>query len=257
MRDLWKKNLVPFSRVTALERDAARLEGERGALIAAIAQAKGKIAEIELKILQIDQDLRTEVGKELPRSAARRGADASGASPPRTSSSASTFARRRTAWCIQLNVHTVGGVVQAGEPIMLIVPDGDTLIVEAKVPPQEIDQVACRPDGRAALHRLQPAHDARARRRGRPCRRRRHAGRAHRRALLRGRAFAWRDGELARLDGAEAACPACRSRSSSRRSRAPSHRFSSSRSAIRSPGRSGGASPMSVPTHRGISWLLK
>ena len=51
--------------MTALERDAARLEGERGALISRIAQAKGKITETELQILQIDQDLRTEVGKEL------------------------------------------------------------------------------------------------------------------------------------------------------------------------------------------------
>ena len=51
--------------MTALERDAARLEGERGQLIATIAQAKGKITETELQILQIDQDMRTEVGKDL------------------------------------------------------------------------------------------------------------------------------------------------------------------------------------------------
>src|SRR5215212_2339820 len=57
VRDLWRKNLVQIQRVTALERDAARLEGERGQLIASTAQAKGKISEIELQILQIDQDL--------------------------------------------------------------------------------------------------------------------------------------------------------------------------------------------------------
>ncbi|HEX9326463.1 MAG TPA: HlyD family secretion protein [Reyranella sp.] len=65
IRGLWKQNLVPFNRVTTLERDSARLHGERGALTASIAQAKGRIAEIQLKILQIDEDLRTEVGKEL------------------------------------------------------------------------------------------------------------------------------------------------------------------------------------------------
>ena len=70
IRGLWKQNLVPFNRVTTLERDAARLHGERGALTASIAQTKGRIAEIQLKILQIDEDLRTEVGKELARSAA-------------------------------------------------------------------------------------------------------------------------------------------------------------------------------------------
>ena len=54
VRGLWKQNLVPFSRVTTLERDGARLEGERGALIASIAQARGRIAETQLKILQIN-----------------------------------------------------------------------------------------------------------------------------------------------------------------------------------------------------------
>src|SRR6185503_16624818 len=45
VRDLWSKKLVQFNRVTSLEREQARLEGERGQLIASIAQAKGKISE--------------------------------------------------------------------------------------------------------------------------------------------------------------------------------------------------------------------
>jgi HlyD family secretion protein len=65
VRTLWQKNLVPMTRLTSLERDAARLEGERSQLGGMIAQTKGKIAEIELQIIQIDQDLRTEVGKGL------------------------------------------------------------------------------------------------------------------------------------------------------------------------------------------------
>jgi HlyD family secretion protein len=41
----------------------------------------------------------------------------------------------------QLAVHTVGGVVTPGEPLMLIVPEQDELTVEARIPPQEIDQL--------------------------------------------------------------------------------------------------------------------
>src|SRR5438105_3118317 len=41
----------------------------------------------------------------------------------------------------QLSVHTVGGVIAQGETIMLIVPDQDALRVEAKVQPQDIDQL--------------------------------------------------------------------------------------------------------------------
>jgi HlyD family secretion protein len=44
VRELWKQNLFQLTRLTALEREAARLDGEHGQLIAAAAQARGKIA---------------------------------------------------------------------------------------------------------------------------------------------------------------------------------------------------------------------
>ena len=141
VRTLWQKNLVPITRLTALERDTARLEGERSQLSGMTAQAKGKIAEIELQIIQVDQDLRTEVGKDLIEARSK----------------ISELAERKTAAVDQLNridirapqsgrvhqltVHTVGGVISPGEQIMLIVPDADTLAVEVKIAPRDIDQV--------------------------------------------------------------------------------------------------------------------
>ena len=65
VRDLFQKNLVPVTRLTSLEREATRLDGERGQLVATIAQARGKIAELRLQIIQIDQDLSSEVAKEM------------------------------------------------------------------------------------------------------------------------------------------------------------------------------------------------
>ena len=65
VRDLWDKKLVPIQRLTTLERDAARIKGERGQLIATKAQTRGKISEIEVQTLQIDQNLRSDVSKEL------------------------------------------------------------------------------------------------------------------------------------------------------------------------------------------------
>src|SRR5262249_57934389 len=47
VRDLWEKKLVPITRLTQLEREATRLEGERGQLIASAAQAKGKTGDIQ------------------------------------------------------------------------------------------------------------------------------------------------------------------------------------------------------------------
>ena len=55
----------PSSGMTALERNRASLEGEHGQIVAQIAAARGKISEIELQILQLDKDFRTDVLNEL------------------------------------------------------------------------------------------------------------------------------------------------------------------------------------------------
>jgi HlyD family secretion protein len=141
VRDLWRKNLVQIQRVTALERDAARLEGARGQLIAATAQSKGRISEIELQIIQIEQDLHSEVAKEL------REVQAKIAELVERKVTAEDQLKRidirapQDGLVHQLAVHTVGGVITPGETMMLIVPEADNLTVEAKLNPQDIDQV--------------------------------------------------------------------------------------------------------------------
>jgi HlyD family secretion protein len=141
VRSLWTKNLVPISRVTALEREAVRLDGERNQLIAGAAEAKGRATEVELQILQIDQELRSEVSKELREIQGKT----------------AEFVERRVAAedqlrridirapqdgvVHQLAIHTVGGVASATEPLMLIVPEADELSVETRIVPQDIDQL--------------------------------------------------------------------------------------------------------------------
>lgn len=142
VNELWHRNLISYTRVTSLEREKSQLDGERGQLIASIAQAKGKIAEIEVQILQVDRDMRSEVGKDL--------AEIRGKTSELVEKkiAASDLLKRidirapQDGVVHQLAVHTVGGVITAqGEPIMLIVPEADTLTVEAKVQPQDIDQL--------------------------------------------------------------------------------------------------------------------
>ena len=141
VRVLWKQNLVQISRVTALERDAARLEGERASLIAAVAQGRGRIAELELKIHQIDQDLSTEVGKELAEIRAKKSELTERRVSAEDQLKRIDLVAPQDGRVFQRNVHTVGGVIQAGEPVMLIVPQTEALIVEAKVAPHDIDQI--------------------------------------------------------------------------------------------------------------------
>ncbi len=141
VRTLWKQNLVQISRVTALERDAARLDGERGALVATIAQNRGKVAELELRIHQIDQDLSTEVGKELAETRAKRAELTERRVAAEDQLKRLDLVAPQDGKVFQRTVNTVGGVIQAGEPTMLIVPESDSLIVEARVPSHDIDQV--------------------------------------------------------------------------------------------------------------------
>ena len=141
VRSLWKDKLVPFSRVTTLERDSARLHGERGALTASIAQARGRISEIQLKILQIDEDLRTEVGKELAEIRGKRSELVERRVAQEDQLRRIDLVAPQDGTIFQRSVHTVGGVIQAGEVVMLVVPDSDELIIEARVAPQDVDQV--------------------------------------------------------------------------------------------------------------------
>ncbi len=141
MQTLWQKRLTPLSRLIALQRDATRVEGERSQLTSMIAQSRAKISEINLQILQVDQDLRKEVGKDLIDTQAKL----------------SEFAERNTAavedlnridirtsqsgYVHQLTSYTVGGVIKAGEQIMMIVPDHDALEVEVRIDPHDIEKI--------------------------------------------------------------------------------------------------------------------
>jgi len=141
VRDLYEKNLVQLPRLNALERDAASIEGQRGQLIASVAQAESRIAETSFQIIQIDEQMRAEAMQELRE----------------IQSKIAEYTERRVAaedqlkridirapsdgYVHQLNVHTIGGVISPAEPVMLIVPTNDKLELEAKVLPNDIDQV--------------------------------------------------------------------------------------------------------------------
>jgi HlyD family secretion protein len=127
--------------MTSMRREQARIEGEMAQLSAAAGQSKDIIAEIEMQRLSIDSEAKSEVIKELRE----------------TQGKLVELFERRTAALDQLkridirspadgivdqmSVFTVGGVVNTSDPLMVIVPQNDTLIVEAKIATHDIDQV--------------------------------------------------------------------------------------------------------------------
>src|SRR4029434_1384532 len=141
VRLLYEQRLIQISRLTVLERDLARLSGERAQYIASRAQATGKITETELQIIQVDKDVVSEVSKDL-----RETNDKIGEFVERKVTAAAPLRRidiREPHDCVvlQSTVHTVGGVITAGDAIMMVVPRADDLSVEAKVNPQDIDKM--------------------------------------------------------------------------------------------------------------------
>lgn len=141
VRDLWQKNLVQLNRLTSLQRDEARLEGERGQIIAQAAEVKGKIAEIQLQIIQVDQDVSSDVAKELREIDSKIGEYVERKITAEDQLKRTDIRAPQDGIVFQSTANTVGGVIAAGDPIMLIVPESDNLTVEVKVDPKDIDQV--------------------------------------------------------------------------------------------------------------------
>ncbi|HRK17965.1 MAG TPA: HlyD family type I secretion periplasmic adaptor subunit [Hyphomicrobiaceae bacterium] len=141
LRGLQQKGLVQRPRITSLERELARNQGILGDLNARMAGSAGKIAETELQIAQIDREAETEATKEI------RDAETRLSELNEKRLAAEDQLRRIeikapiSGIVQQLAVHTVGGVVSPSEPLMVIVPDSDQLIVEARLAPQDRDQI--------------------------------------------------------------------------------------------------------------------
>jgi HlyD family secretion protein len=141
VRDLWQKNLVQLNRLTSLQREEAQLQGERGQLVAQVAEAKGKIAEIQLQIIQVDEDLSSDVAKELRDIDSKIGEFVERKVTAEDQLKRTDIRAPQDGIVFQSTANTVGGVITAGDQIMLIVPESDNLMVEVKVDPKDIDQV--------------------------------------------------------------------------------------------------------------------
>jgi HlyD family secretion protein len=141
LEQLETKQLVTTTKMVERKREAARLAGQQSQLRASAAQAKGKIAETELQKLSHFQQLRADIVKE------QREVQAKEVELKERQVTAEDQLRRtdlrspQTGVVHELNVHTVGGVIEPGEQIMLIVPEGDKLVIEARIDPRDIDQV--------------------------------------------------------------------------------------------------------------------
>ena len=157
VQTLFDKRLAPITRLTSLQRDGARLDGERGQLQSSIAETKSRIGEAQLQMIKVDEDFRSEVIKELREAEAKKGELSERRVAAQDQLDRIELRAPVSGIVNQLAVHTIGGVIATGERVMDIVPDTDELQIEAHLPPHEIDQVKL---GQATLVRF-PAFNQR------------------------------------------------------------------------------------------------
>ncbi|MGY4320564.1 HlyD family type I secretion membrane fusion protein [Bradyrhizobium sp. JR3.5] len=147
---LVERGLIARPRILQLERTAYGLEGQIADANASIAKARQAIAEQEQQIAQFDNDRMTDVTKDLRDTQAKLLEVI-----PKAMNAKAVLGRMEihapyTGRVVGLSVFSVGGVIQRGDKILDIVPDEDSLTIEAQVAVEDISDV--HPDTRAEVH---------------------------------------------------------------------------------------------------------
>jgi len=138
---LVEKGLERRPRLLNLEREAADIEGRRGEITAQISRAEQVISESQTTLLKLENDRQNEISQSLREVQnqifqVREKLQAANDQLSRTAVRAP-----EDGVVTDLKVHTPGGVIGAGAPLMDLVPRQDRLIVTARVRPEDIDVV--------------------------------------------------------------------------------------------------------------------
>jgi len=151
LRPLLDDGFVSVTRIRSLEREQARLLGDAGQREAEIARAQARIGETRLEIIQLADDARSATLEELGEAESRI-AELRERQLEAQTKLTRTHLRAPLAGLVhQLAMHTIGGVIGAGDTIMQIVPQADELVVEARVRAQDIDEIV---EGQGAIIRF-------------------------------------------------------------------------------------------------------
>jgi HlyD family secretion protein len=157
LRPVADKGFVSQTRVRALERAKAELEGQRGQYVATIAQSQGAVGESRLQMLEAEKQYLERTATEL------RDVEVSlNDLLPKLSAARDQLARTEirspaTGTVVGLSVFTPGGVINPGQRLMDIVPDKAALLIEARVSPSDADDLNV---GQQSLVRFLGLHES-------------------------------------------------------------------------------------------------
>jgi adhesin transport system membrane fusion protein len=137
-RPLVRTGAVSEVEVLRLERDLARLRGEREQAGAQIARVQAAISEAQRRIEEVQLNARNQMSAELSETMGRLSALAEGGRALADKVAKAEIRSPVRGTVKRLLVNTVGGVVQPGKEVIEIVPLDDALILEAQITPRDI-----------------------------------------------------------------------------------------------------------------------
>ncbi|CUA83308.1 type I secretion membrane fusion protein, HlyD family [Gulbenkiania indica] len=135
VRDLAQEGYVPKNRLYQLERSAAEANGALADTIANIGRTQNGISEVKMRLVARQQEYQKEVESQLTDIQKEATALADKLNALRYETSNTVIRAPMDGYVVGLKVHTVGGVVQGGQPLMDVVPHNEPLIIEAMVDP--------------------------------------------------------------------------------------------------------------------------
>ena len=141
LRSLGQKNLIPMTRVYAMERERTRLEGSIGQADADMAKAESAIGETKLQIQQTRQKFQEDVAASLLDVRQKIAELQERKRVAQDILDRIDITAPRAGMVQNLKVFTIGQVIRSGEPLLDIVPDDEQLIVSAQFSPTDIDIV--------------------------------------------------------------------------------------------------------------------
>jgi protease secretion system membrane fusion protein len=132
---------VSKNQTLEIERQLNEVQSRQSEDLANINGIQARLAELKMRETQFHIDLRRETEAELADVRRELGALAERVAMLRDVNQRQVIRAPVSGTVVALAVTTVGGVIKPGDRVLDIVPDGDDLIVEARVEPRYVDRV--------------------------------------------------------------------------------------------------------------------
>jgi len=141
LRKLHDRQLVTINRLNEMERTAVQMKGSKAALESNIAEARAHISEANEQILNVDKQIRSDAGTQLAEVVGQLNDQQVRVATTTDTVDRSEIRAPQSGVVDKIAYTTIGSAVPPTQPLLQIVPDRDTMIVEARIRPQDVDQV--------------------------------------------------------------------------------------------------------------------